>query len=176
MRYVSQSESMEPDRLREQSIGPEGWSETVIIGEKCYVRKSAQPSWHIFQGECTLTTLKDELKILYSLVNLKALQDEEINDIDCLHYSGRVDFDSYSNIKTYEQLTPDTADQLRNWEGEIDLWIAKDSSLIHKLKAKIRWPEEANGNTEEAWGGMTVIKHFFDFNEVNHIEPPQIDQ
>ncbi len=176
MRNVSQSESIEPDLHRSQSIGPEGWSENVIIGEKCYVRNSAQPNWHIPRGVCILTSLKDELMILHSLVNLQALQDEEINNIDCLHYFGNIDFDSYSKMKTSNNTKLDTIDQLHNWEGEVDLWIAKNNSLIHKIEAKLRWPIKLDGNTEESWCMLTSIKYFYDFNEVSHIEPPQLDQ
>jgi hypothetical protein len=170
-RHLSQVESIEPDHFREQSIDTEGWSETVIIGDKCYVRNSAQPAWHMSQREYALTALKKELDILHALTNLKELQDEEINNKDCWQ-----DFNSYSNTKTYEQAVPDIADQLKNWKGEVDLWIGKDSYLIHKIKSELRWPVELNGNKEEALSGrLTATKYFYDFNEVSHIEPPTIE-
>ncbi|MFP4642461.1 MAG: hypothetical protein ACLFPU_09865, partial [Dehalococcoidia bacterium] len=61
-RSITQSDSVEPDQLRTQIIGPEGWREAIIVGNKCYERDSDKPSWHVCDGVWKLPPLKEELE------------------------------------------------------------------------------------------------------------------
>ncbi|MFP3975892.1 MAG: hypothetical protein ACLFVK_06695 [Dehalococcoidia bacterium] len=177
-RSLTQSDSVEPDQLRTQIIGPEGWREAIIVGNKCYERDSDKPSWHVCDGVWNLIPLKEELEILRYLVNLKKLPGEEVNGVDCLHYSAEVDFDDYvENQKAEmspEQLSSANFEQMSEWEMEVELWIARDSHLIRKLGIENRRPtqiEKSEG--KEKWVTDTGIKYFYDFNQPIDIELPK---
>jgi len=179
-RSITQSDSVEPDQLRTQAIGPEGWRETIVVGNKCYERDPDQPSWHVCDGVWKLTPLKEELKILQYLVELEELPDEEVNGVDCLHCSARVDRDSYVEDQkaemSPEQLSSVNFEQMGDWEMEVELWIARDSHLIRKLGIENRRPtqiEKSEG--KEKWVTDTGIKYFYDFNKPIDIELPELE-
>ncbi|MFO8100657.1 MAG: hypothetical protein R6U37_00595 [Dehalococcoidia bacterium] len=172
-RYIVQTENIEPDCYKEQSLGPKGWSETIMIGEKCYNRNPRQLDWHICQGHWKLSSLREELEGFNFLTDLRVLSDEEINGVDCRHYAG--DFDSrayYEQTNTEVGSGPYSNQDLNHkleapdYELKVDLWISKDNYFIQKIKARITYPD---GNTEFS------IKYLYDFGEELRIELPILE-
>ena len=168
-----------------------GWFETIIVGDKGYVRNSREP-WQVCKvynsplpwpapstGTCfvSIQTLENKLELLNYLVELEKLPDEEIGGVNCSHYRGRVDQDSYVDMlrkrqeEEYRQIPPENLELMRRREIVVELWIDGDD-YIRQQGTEFRVPEPLS---EGKWVSGFGITQYFDFNEPICIEPPEIE-
>ena len=156
---------------------PSGWSEVIIVGGKCYVRQSNKPEWKLQPFIWNPRILEMELESYRFLVNLEKLPDEEIRGVNCSHYSGKVDQDSYVDMleemaerSDEEWLRPPLLESARSEEHVAELWI-DENDYIRQVKAEGRFLDPY-----ENWVTWFKITRYFDFNEPITIEPPLTDQ
>ncbi len=169
-----------------------GWTETIVAGDKGYLRSSNESQWRICEvynsrltqptpgtGTCSISiqTLDNKFELFNYLVELEVLPDEEIDGVNCSHYRGRVDQDSYVDMlrkrqeEEYRQISPDILEWMLQREIVVELWIDGDD-YIRQQGTEFRFPDP---NIKEQWVSGFVITQYFDFNEPIYIEPPEIE-
>ncbi len=175
-----------------------GWFETIVAGDKGYVRSSREPRWRVCEvytpdsqpppgptpgtGACqvSIQTSDKQLELLNYLVELEKLPDEEIGGVNCSHYRGEIDRDSYVDMlmerddEAYGQIPPENLELIRRWEMDIELWVDGDD-YIRQLKTEGRSPDPNTSAGPEQWITWLTITRYFDFNEPICIEPPEIE-
>ena len=165
-KWIVQSKHSAPGRHWDKASDNHGrWFETLIIDDKCYRRSLEQPQWHLAQ-HWHVISLKEQLESLASLKNLKRLPDQKINGVDCFHLSGRIIGSFYIQKMESEagyQLPEPLVDQVRQYEMNCEVWIAKGTYLIRQLKGEGGWPNIR----------IVRVTQFYDFNKPVHIEAPQ---
>lgn len=168
-----------------------GWFETIVVGDKGYVRNSREP-WQVCKvynsplprpapstGTCfvSIQTLENKLELLNYLVELEVLPDEEIGGIECSHYRGKIDQDSYVDMlmerdeEAYGQISPDDLEWMLQREIVVELWIDGDD-YIRQQRTEARFPDP---NIKEKWVSSFGITRYFDFNEPILIETPETE-
>jgi len=187
-----ESEFVAPDRSHQKTSSESKWYETIFIGDKSYIRGSDIPKWcespcqyddpstgATGEVQATSIPLEKELEALNWLVDLEQLPDEVIDGINCWHYHGKVDMDSYVDIlqkttKSEDRQIPEHLEEMRHWMRNFELWVEKDSYLIRQLKSEERftWVNPDTGE-ENLFTGSTT-KRFYDFNKPISVEPPQM--
>lgn len=186
-----EAEFVAPDRYHEKTscvgCSDGNWSETIVIGDKSYLRSSERPQW--CESPCqyddpsltqvtsvTSISLEKKLESLNWLVDLEKLSDQEIDGTECWHYRGKVDMDSYVDMlqKTatredgqISQRVSQHLEEMSRWTMNFELWVEKGSCLIRQLKEDVRFTEE------DLFIGSTTMR-FYDFNVPISIEPPQL--
>jgi hypothetical protein len=174
-------ESAAPDRSRVKITTETGmWCEATRIGEQSYVRASDMPESGAAVGEvaCVMLPITEVLEPLNLLIDLEQLPDEEIDNVQCLHYRGRVDMDALVEKEKAEmgsQLPTELLELMRSGSIQIELWVGKDDYLIRQMKRLDRMPEWEAGTAEEGWIRQSTVIRFYDFNEPISIEPPPPD-
>ena len=169
-----------------------GWFETIVVGDKGYLRSSNESQWRICEvynsrltqptpgtGACQvpIQTLENKLELLNYLVELEKLPDEEIGGDNCSHYRGRVDQDSYVDMlrkrqeEEYRQIPPENLELMRRREIVVELWIDGDD-YIRQQGTEFRSPDPIS---QEKWVTGLSTTRYFDFNEPICIEPPEIE-
>ena len=172
-----------------------GWFETIVVGDKGYLRSSNESQWRICEvynsrltqptpgtGACQvpIQTLENKLELLNYLVELEKLPDEEIGGVNCSHYRGEIDQDSYVDMlrergkEGYAQILPEYLEMMRRQEIVIELWIDGDD-YIRQLKTEGRSLDPNPSTGPEQWVNWFTITRYFDFNEPICIEPPEIE-
>ena len=175
-----------------------GWFETIVVGDKGYVRSQREPRWRICEvytpdsqpppgqtpgtGACqvSIQTSDKQLELLNYLVELEKLPDEEIDGVNCSHYRGEIDQDSYVDMlrergkEGYAQILPEYLEMMRRQEIVIELWIDGDD-YIRQLKTEGRSLDPNPSTGPEQWVNWFTITRYFDFNEPICIEPPEIE-
>ncbi len=152
-----------------------GWLEIIAAGDKGYWRGSNESQWRICEA-LPSQTLENKLELLDCLVGLEVLPDEEIGGIECSHYRGEVDQDSYvdmiieRNDEANWWIPPDILEWMLQQEIVIELWIDGDD-YIRRQRTEYRFPDP---NVKEKWVSGFSITRYFDFNEPICIEPPEI--
>ena len=181
-----ESEFVAPDRYRGKTSSNSSWHESIVIGDKGYIRSSDKPQWcqspcqyddYTSVVEVSSISLEKELEPLNWLVGLEQLPDEEIDGVDCWHYRGTVDMDSYvEKLKAKAEGKPPEylvlVEEMRRWRQSFELWVGKDDYLIRQLKNEARYPVPEPGTGEEKWATRSTVERFYDFNEPIQIEPP----
>ena len=190
-----ESEFAAPDRLHVKVINGDNWSESIFIGDRAYLRCSDIPQW--CESPCeyvdpssgatvgvqaTLIPLEKELEPLHWLVDLDRLPDEEIDSVNCWHYMGRVDMDSYADMlqemakKEDERIAQHSTEYLENMRRgmiSFELWVEKDSHVIRQLKSERRFTVFDPNTGQEKLFAQSTTKRLYDFNQPTSIEPPQ---
>jgi len=175
-----------------------GWFETIVVGDKGYVRSQREPQWRVCEvytpdsqpppgptpgtGTCqvSIQTSDKQLELLNYLVELEKLPDEEIDGVNCSHYRGRVDQDSVVDMlrkrdeEAYGQIPPEYLEMMRRQEIVIELWIDGDD-YIRQQRSEFRFPEPDSTTGDEKWVTGFSTTRYFDFNEPISIEPPEIE-
>jgi hypothetical protein len=170
-----------PDRSRVKLTTETGkWCEATRIGEQSYVRASDMPESGAAVSEvaCVMGSMTEELEPLELLIDLERLPDEEIDNVQCLHYRGRMDMDALvqrEQARTGSQLPPELWELMRRGSMEVELWVGKDDYLIRQMKRLDHMPEWEAGTAEERWMRQSTVQRFYDFNEHISIEPPPPD-
>lgn len=156
---------------------PSGWSEVIIVGGKCYVRQSNKPEWKLQPFIWNPRILEMELEPYRFLVNLEKLPDEEIRGVNCSHYRGKVDQDSYVDMleetaerSDEEWLRPPLLESARSEEHVAELWIDGDG-YIRQTNA-----ERRSLDPYGKWATSFTIMRYSDFDEPITIEPPLTDR
>ena len=172
-----------------------GWFETIVVGDKGYVRSQREPRWRICEvytpdsqppprptpgtGACqvSIQTSDKQLELLNYLVELEKLPDEEIDGVNCSHYRGEIDQDSYVDMlrerdkEWYAQIPPENLELMRRREIVVELWIDGDD-YIRQQGTEFRSPDPIS---QEKWVTGLSTTRYFDFNEPICIEPPEIE-
>jgi hypothetical protein len=171
-----------PDRSRVKITTETGkWCEATRIGDQSYVRTSHMPdSGGAASGvACVIVgSMTEELEPLELLIDLEQLPDEDIDNVLCLHYRGRMDMDAFVEKEKAEmgsQLPPELLELMRRGSMEVELWVGKDDYLIRQMKRLDHMPELEAGTAEERWIRQSTVMRFYDFNEPISIEPPPPD-
>jgi hypothetical protein len=170
-----------PDRWRVKITTEAGkWCEATRIGEQSYVRASHMPDSGAAAGgaACVMGSMTEELEPLELLIDLERLPDEEIDNVQCLHYRGRMDMDALvqrEEASTGSQLPPELWELMRRGSMEVELWVGKDDYLIRQMKRLDHMPELEAGTAQEKWMRQSTVLRFYDFNEPISIEPPPLD-
>jgi len=63
---------------------------------------------------------------------------------------------------------------MRQWKFGAELWIDGDS-YIRQVKADVSSPDVDPNTGVEGWSGKVSTTRYFDFDEVIHIERPDIE-
>ena len=167
--------------------------ETIVFGDKAYWRSLDEPhQWHVCEvytsdmrptrepkpgTTCFLgvQTLERKLERFNYLVELEKLPDEEIGGVNCLHYRGSVDQDSYLDMlikrypEVYAEIPPESLELMRQLELFAEFWIDGDDYIRqHRTEGRFR-------TSEETWVTGFSTTRYFDFNEPISIEPPEIE-
>jgi hypothetical protein len=170
-----------PDRSRVKIATETGtWCEATTIGEENYVRTSDMPeSGGAATGvACVMLPMAEVLESLELLIDLERLADEEIDNVQCLHYRGRMDMDALVEKEKAEmgsQLPTELLQLMRRGSMQVELWVGKDDYLIRQMKRLDHMPEWEAGTAEEKWMRQSTVLRFYDFNEPISIEPPPPD-
>jgi hypothetical protein len=170
-----------PDRSRVKITTETGtWCEATRIGEQTYVRASDMPESGAAVREvaCVMLPITEVLEPLDLLIDLEQLPDEKIDNVQCLHYRGRMDMDAFvqrEEAGTGSQLPPELWELMRRGSMEVELWVGKDDYLIRQMKRLDHMPEWEAGTAEASWIRQTTVIRFYDFNEPISIEPPAED-
>jgi hypothetical protein len=166
-----------PDRWRVRITTETGqWCEATRIGEQSYVRTSMPDSGGAAGGgACVMLPITEVLEPLDLLIDLEQLPDEDIDNVQCLHYRGKIDMDAFvqrEEAKTGSQLPPELLELMRRGSMEVELWVGKDDYLIRQISRLDHMPELEGGTAEERWIRQSTVMRFYDFNEPISIEPP----
>jgi hypothetical protein len=169
-----------PDRSRVKITTETGtWCEATRIGEQTYVRASDMPESGAAVSEvaCVMLPIAEALEPLDLLIDLEQLPDEEIDNVQCLHYRGKIDMDAFvkREAKMGSQLPPELLELMRRGSMEVELWVGKDDYLIRQMKRLDHMPEWEAGTADEKWMRQSTVERFYDFNEPISIEPPPPD-
>lgn len=199
--FSHESEYAAPDRyhsLETSIVGDAGnvttkTRETIVFGDKAYLQSLDEPhQWHVCEvytsdmrptrepkpgTTCFVATqtLDKQLELLNWLVDLEKLPDEEIGGVNCSHYRGRVDQDSYLDMQTkrypevYAEIPPESLELMRQLELFAEFWIDGDD-YIRQQRTEGRFRP-----SQEEWGTWFSTTRYFDFNEPISIEPPEIE-
>ena len=83
---------------------PIKWSEWIVVGGSGDIRSSSQPKWCPAFVDCAVSEppLHSELQLYRFLINLEKLPAEDITGVNCSHYRGSVDFNSYVDWRIEE--------------------------------------------------------------------------
>jgi hypothetical protein len=166
-----------PDRWRVKITTESGmWCEATRIGEQSYVRTSDMPDLGAAAGgaACVMLPITEALEPLDLLIDLEQLPDEEIDNVQCLHYRGKIDMDAFvqREAKMGSQLPPELLELMRHGSMELELWVGKDDYLIRQMTLLDHMPEWEAGTAEERWMRQSTVIRLYDFNEPISIEPP----
>jgi len=167
-----------PDRSRVKITIETGmWCEATRIGEQSYVRASPMPDSGDARGgaACVMLPITEALEPLDLLIDLEQLPDEEIDNVQCLHYRGKIDMDAFVDKEKAEmgsQLPPELLELMRRGSMEVEFWVGKDDYLIRQMKRLDHMPEWEAGTAEASWILQTMVVRFYDFNEPISIEAP----
>ena len=187
---TSSMEFAAPDRYHMKTTMNDEVYEFIIIGDKQYIRQPGNGDWD--EGEVNVAVAivdstpsqEKTLELLGKLTDLNELNDEKIDDVDCLHSQGRVDVDRLvkeqkAELDTaqpgYERVL-EALEQMRSLKIEVELWIGKEDYLIRKMKQDMQAPvmeTTSGGGTQERWDTSSLIVKYYDFNEPIEIEPPE---
>ena len=165
-----------------------GWLEIIAIDGRGYIRGDDQPEWT--ETEFTppemsppemSRPLDAELERFRFLVDLDRLIDEKIRGVNCSHYRGKVDMDSYVEMLKKREEEQDgniSEEMLEAWEGMrrdelvADFWI-DDEDYIRQWKTEGRLPVLDNDTGQEQWVTGVGFTSYSDFNEPITIETPK---
>lgn len=167
-----------PDRSRVKITTETGmWCEATRIGDQSYVRASHMPDsgGAAGGGSCVMLPITEVLEPLELLIDLEQLPDEDIDNVQCLHYRGRVDMDAFvekEKARMGPQLPPELLELMRRGSMGVELWVGKDDYLIRQMRLLDHMPEWGAGTPEERWMRQSTVLRFYDFNEPISIEPP----
>ena len=168
--------------------------ETIVFGDKAYWRSLDEPhQWHVCEvytsdmrperepkpgTTCFLgvQTLESKLeRFNYYLVEREKLPDEEIDGVNCSHYRGRVDQDSWLDMQMkrypefYADIPPEELELMRQLELSTEFWIDGDDHIRqHIIQFRFR-------PSQEEWGNGFSITRYFDIGEPISIEPPEME-
>jgi len=176
-----EGEVVAPDRSRVKITTETGmWCEATRIGDQSYVRTSdmRESGGAASEMACVMLPMTEELEPLELLIDLERLADEEIDNVQCLHYRGKIDMDAFvekEKAETGSQLPPELWELMRRGSMEVELWVGKDDYLIRQMKRLDHMPEWEAGTAEEKWMRQSTVQRFYDFNEPISIEPPPPD-
>jgi hypothetical protein len=133
------------------------------------------------QNTYTFLTVKYSLNSLDMLVKPEPLPPEEINGVNCFHYSGTVDLAGQMEEMMRESLDPSQPDyeqSLEKLEGELErlrettidyeIWIGQEDLLVRQMKYTSRTPSEA----EATWDTSETTIQIYDINQPIEVEPP----
>lgn len=187
-----ESEFVAPDCSHWKTSRDDDWSEGITIGDRSYIRSSDIPQWcespcqyedpltgATVMTETTSIPLEKVLEPLNWLVELEKLPGEEIEGVNCWHYRGSVDMDSYVDMlqktaKSEDGQIPEHLEGMRHWKRNFELWVEKDSCLIRQLKEEMRFMMVNPDTGDEELFTASTNMRFYDFNKPISIEPPQI--
>ena len=159
-----------PDRWHQKFTLDGRAYEIISIGDQRYIREPAGGRLSIGAWSPSVPSKEETLEILASLIDLRRLPDEKIDDTNCLHYRGRVDMDRrVEELKArldprdarYEE-TLKQVEEMRSISTEVELWIGKEDYLIR------RWRQE----TESPEAKSNSVRNYYDFNKPITIKPP----
>jgi len=188
---IYETEFAAPDSSHTKTSSGGTWSEVISIGENSYLRSSEKPYW--CQSPCqyddgssaqaTSISLEKQLEPLNWLVDLKQLPNEEVDGVNCWHYQGKVDMDSYVDTlkeaaetkdwRMSEQQT-DNIEEMRSRKWNFKLWVEKDTYLMRQLKDEMSLTMVNPDTGEESLFTGNTTMRFYDFNRPISIEPPQM--
>jgi hypothetical protein len=125
------------------------------------------------------------LNLLEQLVKIEALPPEEINDVECFHYSGTIDMESQwkEMISTsidpaqpdYEELKEKMEaelERIRKTTMDYEIWIGSDDLLLRQMTYSAKMPSEEQGQ----WDTSLTTVQLSAINKPLTIEPPLDDQ
>ena len=163
---------------------PIKWSESIVIGGSGRMRSSSHPNWSFVLVSCVagFLPLHNELKLYRFLIDLERLPDEDINGVNCSHYRGSVDFNSYVDwrIEETEGLSivsvtgtiswQEKLERMRRSEAIAEFWV-DGADYIRQLKTEKRSLSLAASGEE--WTTEIMVTRYSDFNESIDIELPE---
>lgn len=170
-----------PDRYHMKKTSGEDLEEVIIIGDEIYSQEPEELGTNVQKAIAislsrSIPGKENTLEIINSLTDLKELPDENIEEITCLHYRGRIDNESMVEEQKakldpasphYEEILKSLEDRPKI-EITVELWIGKDDYLIRQMKQDTQMPSKETGELDTS---SSVIK-YYDFNEPITIEPP----
>jgi hypothetical protein len=187
---ISEMEVVASNRSHCKTYEDKGWTESIAIGDAIYSRDSEETQWRVrniplsehgvSMSSTWLFSMEGMFRFFNSLTDLKGLSREQIDDVDCFRYWGRVDMDRAVE-KQKAQLDPSTPgyeDILKSLEFqrqqkiEAEFWIGKEDYLIRQVKLDMEIPQ-TESTSEAEWSTLTSLTKYRDFNEPIEIEPPQ---
>jgi len=161
-----EAEFVAPDRWHMKITTDGNWHEFINIGDKQYVRDWDRMQWRLcnvpVHGEDGATStgwcaayVEEIFQHPDLLTDLEKLSDEEIDDVECFRYRGKVDVGM-------------------EWRTDVELWIGKDDYLVRQMKSDTQIPamESTSGAGEEKWQMISSLAKYYDFNKPIEIEPP----
>ena len=204
--FSHESEYAAPDRyhsLETSIVGDAGnvtttTRKTIIFGDTAYLRSLDEPHQRyvceVYTSDMRPTreprpgttcfqsvqTLENKLERFNYLVELEKLPDEEIGGVNCSHYRGSVDQDSYLDMQmkrypeVYADIPPESLERMRQLELSAEFWIDGDD-YIRQHRIEFRFPEPDSSTGDEKWVTGFSTTRYFDFKEPISIEPPEIE-
>lgn len=158
-----------------------GWLEIIAIDGRGYSRDEDQPEWTEFTAPWMYRPLDAKLERYRFLVDLDRLIDENIRGVNCSHYRGKVDMDSYVEMlkKREEEQDGNISEErlealevMRRQEHVADFWI-DDEDYIRQWKTEGQSPVLDNATGQEQWVTWVGFTRYSDFNEPITIESPK---
>jgi hypothetical protein len=129
-----------------------------------------------------IQTIDNKLELFNYLVDLERLPDQEIHDMLCSHYRGKVDQDAYVNMLVKRQETihghlpqgfSDALELTRRQDLAVELWI-DPGGYISQQRVAFRFPKQDLGSVEETWVVGYSTSRYSDFNDPIVIQPPEM--
>ena len=131
-------------------------------------------------------SLEETLRPLSALVDIKVLPDDEIDGVNCSHYHGRIDQDSYVEIvkeemrRAFEEVAEPQIDYLnylellRQIETNVELWIDGDD-YIRQIEKAVSFTYTGPDTDDEQFIAGFEASRFYDFDQPIRIQSPDTE-
>ena len=183
-------EFVAPDRLHlmtHMSGKMESSEEQIQIGTKMYTRENSTDDWHVRDwGDERMAARNLAVGVvlaLNELVDVKELDDEEVDGIDCYHYTGSMNMEGQQEEELalldesepyYEQIKQ-SYESIEFTRDDMEVWISRDDFLLRQYTVYVetRMYKDKEEDTEEVESnGSTTTLRFYDYNEPIEISAP----
>jgi hypothetical protein len=133
---ISEMEVVASNRSHCKTYEDKGWTESIAIGDAIYSRDSEETQWRVrniplsehgvSMSSTWLFSMEGMFRFFNSLTDLKGLSREQIDDVDCFRYWGRVD--SYHIIHIHSSAHIHRKPEYKNirisgYSGQHKLWF-----------------------------------------------------
>ena len=123
------------------------------------------------------------LEILDLLIDVEVLDEQRIDDVDSLHYRGKIDMDrvvdevlaGFDSSKPGYAEAAEAFDIQRTAEINVEIWFGKDDLYMRRLDMGVRAPgmrSGPDGANQVIWLAYQTSVRYFDFDESITIERP----
>jgi len=187
-------EFVAPDRLHTMTVfsgALTSGEEQIRIGTTSYTRENDSNDWNVHDWEDDRLAVRDlaagTLLSFGELVNVKELDDDVIDGVDCFHYMGSMNMQGQQEDEhaSLDESAPHYKQRKQMYESieyihdDMEFWIGKDDYLLRQYTVYIETStyQDRDEDTEEVehYGSNTTLK-FYDYNETIMITAPSVEK